>query len=145
LIARALGAPEDKIRHERAALEPLYKQLRAAKTDAEADAAVRAFVAADPAQRQEREAASNLLRSAWLRAFLVLDPVPYLEKVRVPVLALSGERDLQVPKDNLPILERAFQRGKNRDATVKLIPGVNHLFQHSKTGVPSEYATIEET
>jgi uncharacterized protein len=145
LIARAGGVSEDKIRHGRAAMESLYKRLRGAKTDAAADAAVDAFIASDPQERQQREAASKLLRSAWLRTFLVLDPVPYLEKVRVPVLALSGELDLQVPKDNLPILERGFQRGKNRDATVKLIPGVNHLFQHTRTGAPSEYSAIEET
>lgn len=74
-----------------------------------------------------------------------LDPVPYLEKVRAPVLALSGERDLQVPKGNLGLIERALKRGKNTDATVQLIPGVNHLFQHCTIGVPTEYATIEET
>lgn len=145
LIARAGGASEAQIKHDRAAAEQLYKRLRVARTDAEVDAAIAAFVAADPKQRQDREAARKLLRSPWLRTFLVLDPVPYLEKVRVPVLALSGERDLQVPRDNLPILERALQRGKNRDATVQLIPGVNHLFQHCKTGAPGEYTAIEET
>ena len=142
LIARAGGASEAQITHDRAAAEQLYKRLRVARTDAEVDAAI---VAADPKQRQDREAARKLLRSPWLRTFLVLDPVPYLEKVRVPVLALSGELDLQVPRDNLPILERAFRRGKNRDATVQLISGVNHLFQHTRTGAPSEYGTIAET
>jgi hypothetical protein len=58
---------------------------------------------------------------------------------------MSGERDLQVPKDNLPILEAAFKHGKNPDATVVPIRGANHLFQHCKTGAPSEYAAIEET
>ncbi len=145
LIARVGGASEAKIQRERTASEQLYKRLRVARTDAEADAAIDAFVAADPQERAEREAARKLLRSRWLRTFLVLDPVPYLSRVRVPVLALSGERDLQVPKDNLPLLERAFQRGGNRDATVKLLPGINHLFQHCTTGAPGEYSTIEET
>jgi pimeloyl-ACP methyl ester carboxylesterase len=145
LIARVAGVGEAKIRHQRTASEQLYKRLRVARTDAEADAAIDAFVAADPEDRQEREAARKLLQSRWLRSFLVLDPVPYLAKVHVPVLALAGERDLQVPRDNLPVLERAFQRGGNRDATVVLIPGVNHLFQHTATGAPGEYSTIEET
>lgn len=145
LIQRVSGFSEAKIQHERAASEQLYKRLRVARSDAEADAAIDAYVAADPADRQEREAARKLLRSPWLRTFLVLDPVPYLSKLRVPVLALSGERDLQVPRDNVPLLERAFQRGGNRDAKVVLVPGVNHLFQHTATGAPAEYSTIEET
>lgn len=145
LLARLRGASEAQIRQDRAAAERLYRQLRTAKTDTAADAAVDAFIASDPRQRAEREAGRARLRSPWLRTFLALDPVPYLEKVRVPVLALAGELDLQVPKDNPPIIERALRRGKNRDATVQLIPGVNHLFQHGKTGAPFEYGTIEET
>jgi pimeloyl-ACP methyl ester carboxylesterase len=145
LIARASGASEAQIRQDRAAAERLYRQLRAARADAAADAAVDAFIAADPQRRAERGAGRALLRSPWLRTFLVLDPVAYLEKVRVPVLALAGELDLQVPRDNLPIIERALRRGKNPDATVQLIPGVNHLFQHARTGAPGEYGTIEET
>jgi pimeloyl-ACP methyl ester carboxylesterase len=145
LLARAAGVGEANIAQDRATWEPLYRRLRTARTDAEADAAITAFIAADPQRRQEREAAREQLTSPWLRTFLALDPAPYLEKVRVSMLALSGERDLQVPKDNLPSLERALQRAKNRDATVKLIPGVNHLFQHCTTGAPTEYATIEET
>lgn len=145
LIARARGVSEAQIRQDRAAAEQLYQRLRAAKTDAAVEAAVDTFIAADPQHRAEREVGRALLRSPWLRTFLILDPVPYLEKVRVPVLALSGERDLQVPKDNLPIIERALQRGRNRDVMVRLIPGVNHLFQHSATGSPAEYTAIEET
>ena len=61
------------------------------------------------------------------------------------MLAISGENDLQVPKDNLPLIEAALRRGKNPDATVELFPGLNHLFQHSKTGLPAEYGSIEET
>lgn len=145
MLGRAAGFSEAKIAADRAASEQLFRRLRTARTDDEIDAAVAAFIAADPSQRQARETARDLLRSPWLRTFLALDPVPYLEKLRVPVLALSGERDLQVLKDNLPILERALRRAKNHDATVTLIPGVNHLFQHCKTGAPGEYGGIEET
>ncbi|HEY0481290.1 MAG TPA: alpha/beta fold hydrolase [Kofleriaceae bacterium] len=145
LIARAAGVGEAKIAGERTASEQLYRRLRAARTDADADAAITAFIDADPQRRHDGDAIRKQLGSPWIRTFLAIDPVPYLEKVHVPVLALAGERDLQVPKDNLPIIERALQHGKNRDATVKLIPGVNHLFQHSATGAPSEYGAIEQT
>jgi dienelactone hydrolase len=60
------------------------------------------------------------------------------------VLALLGGTDLQVSADqNAPAL-RAALRG-NRHATVEVLPGLNHLFQTSKTGAPSEYGKISET
>jgi len=62
------------------------------------------------------------------------------------VLALNGELDLQVPVDmNLPAIERILKESGNRDVTAKRMPGLNHLFQHAKTGSPSEYTKIEET
>jgi len=145
VVARAAGVSEAQIQQDRAARERLYQRLRTARTDAEVDVAITAFVEAEPQLRWEREAERNQLRSPWLRTALALDPVPYLEKVRVPVLAVSGERDIQISKENLALIERALSRGKNRDATIKLVSGVNHLFQHCVTGLPGEYATIEET
>lgn len=145
LIARAMGIPEDKIQKDAASLAKGYQALRAAKTDADVEAVVKAFIAADPAQKDARANQAPLIRSPWFRAFLTLEPATYLEKLRVPVLAISGDKDLQVPPDNQPLIEAALKRGKNPDATVKLLPGLNHLFQHAKTGAPVEYGTSEET
>ena len=77
---------------------------------------------------------------------MTYDPVPTLKKVKCPVLALNGEKDLQVPVDaNLPVIEAALKEGGNQDYTIKRIPKLNHLFQTCKTGSPSEYGQIEET
>ena len=74
------------------------------------------------------------------------DPRPTLGKVRCPVLALNGEKDLQVaPKVNLAAIEKAIRAGGNADVTVKELPGLNHLFQPAKTGLPDEYGKIETT
>jgi pimeloyl-ACP methyl ester carboxylesterase len=145
LIARAIGEPGDKIKRDTADAEALFRKVRAAKTDADLEAAVAAYVAAVPAYKAERASIEKLLRSPWGRAFVTLDPVGYLQKLRVPVLAISGDLDLQVPKDNIPLIEAALRRGHNPDATVKLLPGLNHLFQHTRTGAPTEYGTIEES
>ncbi|WP_420127512.1 alpha/beta hydrolase family protein [Longimicrobium sp.] len=92
------------------------------------------------------EAAVNQLISPWYRWFLRYDPAPALRATRVPVLALNGSLDLQVPADeNLAAIRRALQAGGNRDVTVEKLPGLNHLFQTARTGAPSEYAEIEET
>ena len=84
--------------------------------------------------------------SPWLRYFLAYDPASTLEKVKCPVLAINGEKDLQVPPEqNLPAIAKALEKAGNRDATVKELPGLNHLFQTATTGSPDEYVKIEET
>jgi hypothetical protein len=62
------------------------------------------------------------------------------------VLALNGEKDLQVPpKENLAAIEKALTEGGNKNFQTMEIPGVNHLFQTCETGAIAEYAQIEET
>ncbi|MDR0711298.1 MAG: alpha/beta hydrolase [Prevotellaceae bacterium] len=84
--------------------------------------------------------------SPWTQYFIRYDPAPALEKVRCPVLALNGEKDLQVPaKANLEAIKAALTKGGNRKVTTKELPGLNHLFQECKTGLPTEYAAIAQT
>jgi fermentation-respiration switch protein FrsA (DUF1100 family) len=66
-------------------------------------------------------------------------------KVKCPVLAINGDKDKQVSKENLKGVEAALKAGGNLQYTIKEFAGLNHLFQTSKTGSPSEYARIEET
>jgi pimeloyl-ACP methyl ester carboxylesterase len=89
---------------------------------------------------------TKLVLTPWFRFLLTYDPRPALHKVRVPVLALIGEKDLQVPaKENLKALRKALEEGGNKDITLKEMPGLNHLFQTCKTGSLVEYGRIEET
>ena len=82
----------------------------------------------------------------WMRFFMAHDPAPILAKVKCPVLALIGEKDLQVPpKENLSAIQAAVERGGNSRVTVKELKGLNHLFQECTTGSPAEYQMIEQT
>ncbi len=97
-------------------------------------------------QLSSLDARINEILSPWFRFFLNYDPRPTLLKVHVPVLALNGESDTQVPAhEDLAAIEQALKDGGNRDYKIVLLPKLNHLFQTSKTGSPSEYAEIEET
>ena len=79
----------------------------------------------------------------WMRRFIELDPAEYLRKVRCPVLALNGSKDLQVSaEENLAAIKQSV---KAELLTTKQFDGLNHLFQHCDTGLPSEYMLIEET
>jgi fermentation-respiration switch protein FrsA (DUF1100 family) len=98
------------------------------------------------AQLTAAEAQAKQFTSPWFRYFLSYDPRPTIMKVSVPVLAINGGNDLQVPpKEDLEAIEQALKDGGNRDYKIVLLPGLNHLFQTSSTGAVSEYGTIEET
>jgi pimeloyl-ACP methyl ester carboxylesterase len=82
----------------------------------------------------------------WLRYFYHTDPVVFLEQVKCPVLALNGAKDLQVdPVKNIPAIRAALVKGGNTQVTTHVLPGLNHLFQHTNTGEFSEYAMLEES
>lgn len=81
------------------------------------------------------------LDSRWMQTFLTLDPAEYLPKVSCPVLALNGSVDCQVIAT--PNQQRIQQLCPQADC--RTLPGLNHLFQHSKKGSPDEYMLIEET
>ncbi len=88
----------------------------------------------------------RMLATPWMHYLLAYDPAATLRRVTVPVLAINGELDLQVPpSQNLPAIQKALADGGNKDVTVVELPKLNHLFQTAVTGAPSEYGTIEET
>ncbi|KPK82153.1 MAG: hypothetical protein AMS27_14830 [Bacteroides sp. SM23_62_1] len=88
----------------------------------------------------------NQLTSPWMIFFMKYNPAPTLEKVKCPVLAINGEKDLQVPAEvNLVAIEKALKKGGNKNVTIKALPGLNHLFQECETGLPAEYSEIEQT
>ena len=75
------------------------------------------------------------LTNPWMNFFIKYNPEPTLEKVKCPILALNGEKDLQVPaRVNLQAIEKAVKKGGNSNVTVVELPGLNHLFQECKTG-----------
>ena len=88
----------------------------------------------------------NQISSPWMEYFMKYNPVTALEKVKCPVLAVNGEKDLQVPpKENLTAIKNALTKGGNKNVTIIEFPNLNHLFQECQTGSPNEYATIEQT
>ncbi len=98
------------------------------------------------------QAKQNLLRSipesvyAWMRYFIRFDPSSYLGSINCPVLALNGERDSQVmATKNINAIREKLLASGNQNVTAMVLPGLNHLFQNSETGLPAEYNIIEET
>jgi pimeloyl-ACP methyl ester carboxylesterase len=86
------------------------------------------------------------VNNVWMRYFLDTDPAQFWSAVKCPVLALNGEKDLQVSHEmNLPAIKAAVRKGGNRKVKTVIMPQLNHLFQVAETGSPNEYVKIEET
>jgi uncharacterized protein len=158
LIAKAMGAKAAEIESGRSLNKILYGIAKgpgdADEVKARAKEAYLAFLDGQASMKAEdREAARQgagqaveALAAPWFRAFLVLDPAPYLAKVKVPLLAMNGSKDLQVPpKENLAAIKKALGGAASPKNKYLQLEGLNHLFQSAKTGSPDEYAKIEET
>ncbi len=93
------------------------------------------------------EAAVNAVQQRLVPLVSLLRPaLDACEWSRCPVLAINGEKDLQVPaKENLAEIDKALKAGGNLNVKTVELPGLNHLFQPCKTGSPSEYGAIETT
>ena len=163
LISRAGGTSEALIKQSRNYSKRMHEIVKAEPNNERAEKKIREMHAASRAalseelKKETRELAPDLeaqlnmtikqILTPWFRYFLIYDPRPALRKVNCPVLAINGEKDLQVPsKENLAAMEQALKAGSNTDDyTLKELPDLNHLFQHAKTGAPTEYSKIEET
>lgn len=158
-IARAAGAPEEEVRAVRNRQERLFRavletddpdvrerRLRGIlEEEIAADSAAGAALPPEAARRSV-DAQVQRLADPWFRFFLRHDPVPVLRRLEIPVLGLYGEKDLQVPAEaNAPVMERALEAAPTSRFRVRVLEGLNHLFQHAETGLPSEYGTIDQT
>lgn len=162
LVARAMGATERQVEDT---LEMRARLLRIVREVADPEER-RANIEAALVRVVERMRAGHLLpfgvpadaQEGWIvsqartlaspafRALLIHDPGTVLQQVRVPVLALFGELDLQVPPaGHLPVVRGALEEAGNADTTILELPRLNHLFQTATTGTPAEYGQIPET
>jgi hypothetical protein len=157
-LLEAAGVSASSIASQRAAMRRVLARVRGGADSAAIYRATRDMVEAQlaglPAEQRANMgtadtiavAAVRIYLSPWMRFFVGFDPRPSLVRVQVPVLAINGGRDLQVPPaENLAAIRTALEQAHNHDATVKELPGLNHLFQRCSTCTIAEYGQIEET
>ena len=158
LIQRAEGMSEEEIQKSVKTQREIFSIVKSSNDDEKLVADLKEKFYAEYSTMTEEEKSKlgdpevylnmqiKTITSPWFKYFLRFDPVPVLEKVKCPVLAINGEKDLQVPpKENLLAIETALKKGGNNNYEVKMMPGLNHLFQTSTKGAISEYGKIEET
>ncbi len=95
---------------------------------------------------QQLSAQISSMTSPWYLHFMRYDPAQDLKKLKCPVLALNGEKDIQVDAAmNLAAIQERITGNGNKNVTVKAYPNLNHLFQTCKKGTLAEYGQLEET
>ncbi|MGW4294651.1 alpha/beta hydrolase family protein [Micromonospora chersina] len=65
------------------------------------------------------------LNAKWLREFLRYDPLPDLARVRAPILAVTGDNDLQVDPADL----RVIADSAGGPVETRLLPDVTHVLR----------------
>lgn len=159
LIARANGESEKEISLSKKINEKAFELIVKSNDDEQLKKDLATYMSqvlkenpeVKPKSMKDEDFIAEQVKSAmgpwpWMHYFLKYDPASSLKKVKCPILALNGEKDLQVPaKENLSTIESIAKNAGNKDVTTKIYTGLNHLFQECKTGSPAEYPTIQQT
>jgi fermentation-respiration switch protein FrsA (DUF1100 family) len=145
-MASAQGAPPSAVDSVRSGQKRMMKAIRTASDSAEMADQVRTILKKRGLTTVQVQAQIEKVTGPWFRFFVQHDPAPALRQVDVPVLALYGSNDLQMPPaQNVEPMREALRSSPSNDATVRVLDGLNHLFQPADTGLPTEYAQIETT
>ncbi|MBU0764592.1 MAG: alpha/beta hydrolase, partial [Bacteroidetes bacterium] len=157
-VGRSEKMPDDEIKELLDVTKHIYEIVKNEKDNEKAARQIRDYYTeiSEGLSKEEKEkkgytfvyvsATIGQVTSQWFRYFLEFDPCRDIKKVKCPVLAMNGEKDLQVPYEaNLETIKTLLQKAGTAKNKTIMIEGVNHLFQTCETGLPSEYATIPET
>ena len=144
-LAQSAGMPADQIAQNSVLLKSVFQILKEEKDETKLKTRLtERLTGTMPAEMITVQL--QTLTSPWYRYFVTYDPAPALKRLTCPVLAINGEKDMQVPPTlNLPAIKSALESSGNKNIEVTELPGLNHLFQTAPTGSPNEYASIEET
>ncbi len=151
LLLEAAGAPPEQVNAQAAYAHELIGLLRAQDYDA-AKTLARTRFEQQSTDRYETqrpilqpiEALVRVHTRPSMGSLVTYHPGAALDALDIPLLAVFGGKDLQVPPtQSEPVLRQRL--ADNPDTTVRTFPQLNHLMQPATTGGPEEYATIETT
>jgi hypothetical protein len=158
LIAKVNGQNDEEIQKSLSINRKIFEIINESKDDLELKNKLTEFlkktVQEIPKNQKLKELSDDQLveiqykslTNPWMKYFLKFEPKIYLEQVKCPVLAINGEKDLQVPSEiNLLSIHEILENSGNHSNQIVSIPNLNHLFQECTTGSPQEYPIIEQT
>ncbi len=124
----------------------LFTLVKAAKDSATAADSIDSYLSGKGESDNTILTAIRQMCSPWMRWYIGFDPRINLSKLQCSVLAINGEKDVQVPAEvDIASIDTTLKRSGNKNYKTEILPGLNHLFQHCKKCSFSEYVNIEET
>jgi len=152
-VEKGMGVSEEILNANQKTFGDIYKIIKKDISNDEAEAEIKELIKQaikdnpdyyNNVSEKDMESLTDIAHSNWFREFIKYNPASNLEKIKIKVLALNGEKDVQVTyKENLDGWKKGLAH--NKKATFKSYPNLNHLFQKTETGLPNEYGTIETT
>ena len=156
-IAKAAGATEEELKSSEATNRKIYSLVKNYNgTDLQSE--VKKIFIADMQKlpKEQQPSAEEMVKTAeqesakiaipWFTYFMKINPDVYWSKLKIPVLALNGSKDLQViSKENLAGIKASLEKAKNKKIEMVEFPNLNHLFQEATTGSVAEYGRLEQT
>lgn len=147
-MERAMGVPELALKMNEKVFGEMYNILKKDISNQEAESEIKAYLKNDPVYKnvpeKDIQAILDQTNQKWFREFISYNPASNLSKIKTKVLAINGEKDVQVTaKENLEGWKNGLVH--NKKVTIKSYPNLNHLFQKATTGMPNEYGEIETT
>ncbi len=87
----------------------------------------------------------KIATTSWYRHMIQYNPADYLPRIKIPVLALNGDKDIMVtPDENLGNIEKLLKEAGNKHFKTVLMPNHNHMFQHCKECSQAEMRSLPE-
>jgi uncharacterized protein len=155
-VSRSVGNPKELVERQVSINGKLYQVIAESNSAAEAKEKIDLLaeemlleygLEGEQANQQRqalKEAFSNSL-SPWFYNFIRTNPEQYIEKIKLPVFAAFGEKDIQVNAAQNANRLQELLGSKSGQLELKVYPNLNHLFQHADSGSVAEYQTLEET
>jgi dienelactone hydrolase len=145
-VSKAAGLAESIIKENAVLNQKCYAIIKTEKDLTKTKSKLRKLLSKNKMSELDIQNTINLVCSPWFRYFIQYDPKISLEKVKCPVLAVNGDKDIQViAKENLAGIEAALKKAGNQNYEVKLVENKNHLFQTTEKLGIDEYFENEET
>lgn len=145
-VSKAAGLAESIIKENEKLNQKCYTIIKSEKDLTKTKSKLRKLLSNNKMSESDIQNTINLVCSPWFRYFIQYDPKISLESVKCPVLAINGDKDIQViAKENLAGIEASLKKAGNKNYEIKLVKNKNHLFQTTQKLGIDEYFENEET
>ena len=146
LVSAAEGTTAGEINKSRITNKKIFGFIKTVKDSAVLADSIDNYLSGTDATQFEILSYIRQYTSNWMRWFVGYDPRENLSKLQCAVLAINGEKDVQVPAEvDIASIDETLKRSGNKNYKTEILPGLNHLFQRCKKCSFSEYIRIEET